>query len=585
MMNLPAPSVVDAYKLGHVSQFVKGTQYIGSNATPRDNRYSGVPKEYNDDKMIFFGISFIAQYMQDMWLTTFFDRPKREVIRAYKRRIKNLVGSSNGDQQVEAMAELHDLGYLPLHIKALPEGSRVNMGIPVFTITNTDANFPWLVNYMETFLSAMLWPMCHAACVGDTYRKIADRNGKLTGADDSWFGIAIHLFAARGHRGIEDSCISGMGHLLSNFGTDTTWSIDAFEKYYIADSDKELVGCSVNAIEHEHAQATQRIAYFGSEKASLEDLITNVYPTGIYSYVADSNDYFYTIDTIARELKDTILARQPDADGLPGKLVFRPDSSPKTPLEIICGDFDKTFKTIEDALCHYEDAHINEAREACEGSHCMGDDMYEDTFECDGKFYVACTGGFEYNRHDKQYYYVEEHDEITYKEIEATLEMRGSLNILWDIFGGTINAEGYRVLDSHVGLIYGEAISTALADKIFKRMREMGFCASNVLFGVGSWGYIGGSSRDSYGIAIKGTNSVVDGVEVSMQKDPKTASFSKKSAKGRLRVERLDTGDFVLFQEQTVEQEAQGWLKTVSLNGVVTKVSLQGIRDRLTATR
>lgn len=508
-------NVVDGYKLGHIDQYAKGTTQVYSNMTPRSDRLARVLREHFDGKMVFFGLQKAIKELQTKWQETFFNKPKDEVISKYARRIKNYLGSDNGDNQIEAMSKLHDLGYLPVRVKALPEGSLVNMGIPTITVTNTHPDFFWLTNYLETYISCSVWHMCNAASLSREYAKTSKRWAEITGADELWLGIANHCFAARGHRGQEDAMESGMGHLLFSVGTDTLWAIDGMEEYYLADCEKELIACSVNAFEH--ATATQRIAYYReqgfndyplqAEKESIKDICTSLYPRGIVSYVSDSEDYFGVIGEVAKELKDFILSRETDNLGL-CKFVFRPDSSPKTPLEIILGD--------PDSFC------------------------------------------------DK--------------------ENKGTLQLLWEIFGGSVNDKGFKVLNPKVGVIYGEAIDIELQDKIYSKMVDQGWCVSNVLFGVGSWGFLDRSSRDSFSQALKGTHSVVHGKDISMQKNPKTAVGSKKSAKGFLRVERLEDS-YVLFDQQTLTQESEGLLEVVFEDGkIVRETSLSEIRERLAET-
>lgn len=495
--------VVDGYKLGHIDQYVKGTEYVMANMTPRDDRLANVIWEHFNGKVVYWGIQYAVEKMADEWYETFFSKPKEEIMTWYARRVKNYLGPDNGDKQIAAMSRLHDLGYLPLKIKSLPEGSRVDMKVPVFTVTNTDPDFFWLVNYMETYLSCTIWPLCNAASLSEQYYNTSIHYAELTGAPIEWLGIANHCFAGRGHRGQEDGMLSGAGHLLFSVGSDTLWAIDFFEQYYHADSDHEMIACSVNAFEH--ATATQRIAYFGSEVKAVEDALVNIYPKGIVSYVADSNDYYRFISEDLVTLKDLILSREADSLGL-CKFVVRPDSSPKTPLEVICGDDE------------------------------------------------APLGSPEY---------------------------LGSLEILGEIFGTTLNSKGYKVLNPKIGLIYGEAITLSMQNEIYSTMMKQGWCVSNILMGVGSWAFLENSSRDSYGFAIKGTNSIVNGEEVSMQKNPKTASSFKKSAKGLLRVEK-EGESFVLYDEQTPQQEEGGLLKIVFENGYIPQeTTLQEIRNRL----
>jgi len=493
--------VTDGYKLGHGSQYVHDTTMVYANGTPRDSALAMVLPENGTDKIVYFGKQYALKKMIARWEADFFSQPKEVVIRKYARRLKNYLGADHGDRQIEAMSKLHDLQYLPLRIKSLPEGSRVDANVPFFTVASTHDDFYWLTNYVETYLSFTIWPMCNAASISEQYRLTSERWAKVTGAPDGWVDIANHCFAARGHRGEEDAMCSGMAHSLFSVGSDTVFAIDGLEDYYGADSDKELVFCSVNAFEH--ATATQRIAHFGSEYESVKDVVQNVYPTGIVSYVGDSEDYFRFLAEDMAKLKPYIMDRTTDSNGL-CKFVVRPDSSPKTPLEIVCGD---------------KDAPV--------GSH----------------------------------------------------EYKGSLEILWDEFGGETNNSGFKVICPKVGLLYGEAIDIHMQDKIYSTMAMQGWCVSNVLFGVGSWGFLKNSSRDSYGIAVKGTHSTVGENPLSMQKSPKTGQSFKKSAKGLLRVERED-GKFVLYDQQTPEQEKQGCLETVFCDGALVRdQSLSEIRE------
>ena len=476
----------DFYKWGHSDMYQNKTTRVYSNMTPRSDKYANVLN--SNGKMVFFGLQYALANLVEQWDQNFFQKPKEKVINRFTRRVKNSIGKEYGSGMIENLSKLHDLGYMPIEVRSIEEGNWVNMGVPVFVINNTHPDYFWLVNYLETYLSAIVWPMCNSAMVSSQYRKTATKWAKMSAAPDFWIEIACHCFAARGHRGIEDATISGMGHMLFSAGTDTGWAIDYLEDYYGANSDNELIGCSVNATEH--AVACQRIAYFRNvlgeahaERESVRDLLVNVYPTGILSYVADSEDYFRFISEDMAALKPEIEARQVDAQGL-CKFVVRPDSSPKTPYEVIVGD----------------------------------------------------------------------------DESDDPLQRKGTLQILWDTFGGTVNEKGLRVINPKVGIIYGEAIDGEMQEKIYHGMIQRGWCVSNVLMGVGSWGFLKNASRDSYSIAIKGTHSVVDDLEVSMQKNPKTALDSKKSARGLLRVEK-ENGEYVLCENQTHEQFQTGELK------------------------
>lgn len=129
---------------------------------------------------------------------------------------------------------------------------------------------------------------------------------------------------------------------------------------------------------------------------------------------------------------------------------------------------------------------------------------------------------------------------------------KGVIELLWDVFGGTVNEQGYKVLDSHIGAIYGDSITYDRADAILRRLEAKGFASTNIVFGVGSYTYQY-QTRDTFGSAIKATWVQIDGEEEAIWKDPATDSGLKKSAKGRVAVLRQD-GDFVLKDELTYDQ-------------------------------
>ena len=118
---------------------------------------------------------------------------------------------------------------------------------------------------------------------------------------------------------------------------------------------------------------------------------------------------------------------------------------------------------------------------------------------------------------------------------KGSLEYKGAVEALWDIFGGTETGKGYKVLDSHIGLIYGDAITLFRAKDIVTKLAEKGFASINVVFGIGSYTYQY-NTRDTFGFALKSTLCVINGVEKQIFKDPKTDDGIKKSQKGKVHV-------------------------------------------------
>ncbi|EPF73990.1 nicotinate phosphoribosyltransferase [Acinetobacter rudis] len=330
-MKINPLNAIDFYKADHRRQYPDGTEYVYANFTPRSSRLARMLADF-DDKVIFFGLQgFIKHFLIDTWNEGFFQQPKNKVVAAYKHRMDSALGE--GAIPVDHIEMLHDLGYLPLRIKALPEGSRVNMRVPVLTLVNTDPRFFWLTNYIETILSAELWKSCTTATIAYEYKRLLTQFAQKTGAPLDFLPLQGHDFSSRGMSGIYDAAQSGVGHLTSFIGTDSVASIDYAENYYNATG---IIGVSVPATEHS-------VMCMGAEDNELETfrrLICDLYPSGVISIVSDTWDFWRVITQFTVALKSEILTRKPNALGL-AKLVFRPDSG--DPVKIICGDPDAQF--------------------------------------------------------------------------------------------------------------------------------------------------------------------------------------------------------------------------------------------------
>lgn len=482
----------DFYKAGHRQQYPEGTELVVSNFTPRSGKHGNT-----EDKagIIFFGLQyFIKDFLIETWAKGFFNLPKENVVSWYKKRMDTSLGQDS--IPVDHIEALHDLGYLPIELKAVPEGTYVPMGMPCLTIENTKSEFFWLTNYLETVLSAYVWLPCTSATTARGYKKLFLEYAEETGSSKEFCDFQGHDFSFRGMSSLQSAVVSGAGHLLSFKGTDTIPSIDFLERYYGADCTKELIGASVPATEHS-------VMCMGGEESEIETfrrLITKVYPKDIVSIVSDTWDFWKVIGEYTVTLKDQIMARK-------GKVVFRPDSG--NPADIICGDP------------------------------------------------MAAPG---------------------------SIENKGAIEALWDVFGGTTTSVGYKLLDEHVGLIYGDSITYEIAKDILSRLKVKGFASGNVVFGIGSFTYQY-VTRDTWGWAMKATYGVVNGQSRNIFKKPKTDNGSKNSAKGLLSVVQL-AGDCGLELRQEVSLEEfnspANLLQPVFRDGkILREVKLAEIRERL----
>lgn len=242
-------NATDFYKTSHGSMMEDGTNLIYSNFTPRSSRLANIIRDQYDECVVWFGLqAFIQEFLIKEWRNDFFKCPKSLAVKRYKRRMDTSLGPNKvGTEHIEA---LHDLGYLPIAIKSLPEGSRVPIKVPVFTIYNTHADFAWLTNYLETALSCELWKPATTATIAFEYKKLLMEYAIKTGTPEEFVAVQGHDFSFRGMSGIHDAASAGCGHLLSFIGTDTIPAIDRLEQFYNANADDEMIGCSVPASEH-----------------------------------------------------------------------------------------------------------------------------------------------------------------------------------------------------------------------------------------------------------------------------------------------------------------------------------------------
>jgi nicotinamide phosphoribosyltransferase len=182
--------------------------------------------------------------------------------------------------------------------------------------------------------------------------------------------------------------------------------------------------------------------------------------------------------------------------------------------------------------------------------------------------------------------------------MEKIAPEKGVIELLWDVFGGTTNEQGYKVLDSHIGAIYGDSITIDRADEICARLEAKGFASTNVVLGIGSFTYQY-NTRDTFGFAMKatyveleeisgvsigevGTMDVKNTIGREIFKDPITDDGTKKSATGLLHVTKHNENGYMLVDKVSWETEANGELQTIYKNGeFYNQTTLTEIRNRL----
>lgn len=416
----------DFYKISHKKLYDTESGILYSTWTPRKSRIEGV------DKVVTFGLQgFIKEYLIDYFNENFFNKPLDEVISEYVRVISNTLNDPN--PETDHIEALHKLGYLPIKICSIPEGTLCPIRVPMFTIENTLPEFYWITNFLETIMSTYIWKPSTSATIAYQYYKIVNKWADKTCDNKDHIPFCCHDFSMRGMACLGSAETSGAGHLLSFAGTDTIPAILYLENYYNADCTKELVGTSIPATEH----SIMELNSYGKENDeydAFKRIITEVHPNGFVSIVSDTWNLWKVLTDTCVRLKTEIMSRD-------GRVVIRPDSG--DPCDIICG-----LNTSDYRLSNGTDGKL------C-------------TIENDdnvGKILVPIEN--------------QEYADERYK---------GVIELLWEVFGGTINSKGYKVLDPHIGCIYGDAITLERAEEICKRLESKGFASSNIVFGIGSY--------------------------------------------------------------------------------------------------
>ena len=477
----------DYYKTVHNKMLPDGITKSVSYFTPRMSRVDMW------DKVVMFGLQgFIKTYLIDYFNENFFNVPKEQIMSDYRRILDNTLGKYTYDyKKIEA---LHDLGYLPIEVIALPEGTRVPMGVPMFGITNTHPDFAFLPQFLESFISAEAWHPMISATVGYTYRQIVNKYYDLTCDDNIPKAKALGAFDFRGEECTDSAIKAGAGWCLSFLNTATVPTIMYLEDMYNCNSDKEHV--AYGSPSTEHSVMCSNYANDGDEITLLRRLLTEVYPNTSFSAVLDSYDYWNVIENILPQLKEEIMNHN-------GCMLMRGDS----------GD---------------------------------------------------CV-------------------EVVTKTVFK----------LWDIFGGTINSKGYKVLDTHVKAIYGDSITVQRCEEIYKILAENGFACSNVALGVGSFsfqcieenGELKPFTRDTFSSCIKATYCEVNDKPIPIFKNPKDGGF-KKSQKGCCVVyKEFKTGELKYSDEHTWSEacgNTHNLLQPIFRDGIMLKEqSLSEIRNIL----
>jgi nicotinamide phosphoribosyltransferase len=448
--------MTDSYKLSHAQQYPEGTNTVYSYFESRH----GAQYPFT----LFFGLQYlIKRYLEGTVVTQEKLAQAENLVRMHMGNVPDTFNKEGWQYIIDK----HN-GKLPVRIRAVPEGTKVDTSNVLLTIENTDPKCYWLPNYLETLLSQIWYPST-VATLSRICRETIMHGLEITGTPEL-IDFKLHDFGFRGVSSVESAGIGGLAHLVNFKGTDTLAALGCGIEYY----DSGVCGFSIPASEH------STITSWGEENEV--DAFRNMlqkYPTGLVACVSDSFDINRACTELwGSQLKDEVLKR----DGI---LVVRPDSGEIVPMVL------------------------------------------------------------------------------------------NVLQRLWDTFGGTTNAKGYRVLDKHVRVIQGDGCTEDTIHQVITAMIADKWSVDNIAFGMGG-GLLQRVNRDTQRFAFKCSAANVKGEWRDVYKRP-ASDPSKNSKRGRLKLQP-DFHGFVTVPESTPGIDI---LRTVFLNGeLLENDTLDTIRKR-----
>lgn len=291
----------DSYKASHWMQYPPGTSGVFAYIESRGGRY---------DSTVFFGLqAFIQEYLSKP--VTLADIDEAEAFLSIHGEPFNRAGW-------EHIVRVHD-GFLPLRIRAVPEGSVVPTNNVLVTIESTDPECYWTPSYVESPLLRSVWYPTTVATQSWDLKQLIRGYLEETG-DVSGLPFKLHDFGARGVSSFESAALGGMSHLVNFQGTDTMSGVLAAMRYY----DATVCGFSIPAAEHSTISSWLR----SGEADAYRNMLRLYGGEGkMFAVVSDTYDIYNATGNIwGDELKQEVI----DSGSM---LIVRPDSG--DPTEVV----------------------------------------------------------------------------------------------------------------------------------------------------------------------------------------------------------------------------------------------------------
>lgn len=577
--------LTDFYKLTHLLQYRPELRELVSYLTPRGSRLKGV------NKVVFFGLSsYVHSYIVENFRENFFTR-NFEYCKCEIREVLELgLGYTDEmiDKTIEHFKALHDLGYLPVEINAVPEGTLVPMGVPCLEIKSTNPDFFWVGQALEASLSAAIWHPMVSATIAREYRKIARGAFSATVENGIDERTAMCDFSMRGQESNESAVNASVAWLTSMWNSSTVAARKHIKDVYgiakspvnpvtkehrpqftwgVRDKMKNTIVRGLTSTEH--SVMTSHACLDGGDEIPTFKYLFDLYKNVSFAAVCDSYDFWNVLTNIL----PNNFRQEIDERGKRGVFIgVRHDSA--EPVDALCGTVHqinnngilKMGQVPSYMVDGYEQLYtINITLEEMERLKKLNaiEKISINNDEFDDEVFEICTFSGAFNRH-----VTDDGREVAWATVKRlyhsrTWEEKGMVETMYEIFGGTVNSKGYKVLNPGIKAVYGDSITITRAKKIYERLAAKGFAANNVSLGVGSFsfqalenedGTLSPFTRDTFSICVKCSHSKYCDENGEIQerfvyKDPKGWS-SKKSTRGLCQIYFDENGELTYKDEK-----------------------------------
>ena len=554
-MNVNPFLLTDFYKLTHILQYRPELRELTSYLTPRGSRLKDI------DKVVFFGLSaYVHSYVVENFNDNFFNRPWWDSCNEVKEVLKEGLGYSDGMifKTLDNLHALHELGYLPVEINAVAEGTLVPMGVPCLEIKSTNPQFFWVGQALEASLSAAIWHPMVSATIAREYRKIARGAFFATVENGIDERTAMCDFSMRGQESNESAVNASVAWLTSMWNSSTVAARKHIQNVY-GKCDGNVRGLTST----EHSVMTSHACLDGGDEIPTFKYLFDLYKDVSFAAVCDSYDFWNVLTNI---LPNNFM-QEIDERGKRGVFIgVRHDSA--EPVDALCG------------LPLITEDYYNKMVSWVE----WDSSLYKN-------YFVVCDDGTDFiaSWDDEKNTWITESRPRTWEE-------KGMVETMYEIFGGSVNSKGYKVLNPGIKAVYGDSITITRAKRIYKRLAIKGFAANNVSLGVGSFsfqalenedGTLSPFTRDTFSVAVKNCHSKYCDeygtiCERHVFKDPKGFS-QKRSQVGLCRV-FFDKNGNLTYEDGLYEKDLIGKNSAFVLyfkDGQEFKQNFESIRETI----